>query len=230
MRAERVIVRHRDWVDDVVLPDPRELGFQEVLLLLRDRDFEGLRDKRISIWSIETIHNLWRAAYDLPEIDAAIRLAYVVDHYHDALVTDLQTHRHVDLETLWLERKWGRLLGLIDRLPSHTWYAQAVSEDQEHTALLAKQMAEAEVNGDEKERPSPPIHTWSPEVSILTDIFDAVMGLTHITKAINSKQEPPAPEPAPRPNANLSRAKAREVFRLRKEKHEALAARMLRNR
>lgn len=226
LRGERVVLTKSDWLEDVALPDPRTLGYQEVLLLLRDRNFEGLRDKRISIYSIETIHNLWRAVHDLPEINAAIRLTYVVDHYEGALAYDLQHHLNIDLESLWLERRWGRLLNHIDRLPSHTWYSQAVSEDPEHTELLAKQLAES--ISDESEKKGPPIHTWSPEVNAINDVVDAVKELTHVTSmAYGGKGEPRWAE---RPNADLKRQVDRLKFERRKAAHEKLVSRMLPNR
>lgn len=230
LRAERVIIRHADWLDDVVLPDPRLLYYQDVLLLLRDRDFEALRDKRISIYSIETIHNLWRAAYDLPEINAAIRLTYVVDHYEEALEYDLRNHLGVNLEELWLHRRWGRLLGYIDRLPSHTWYAQAVSEDPEHTALLAKQMADAQANGED-DQASPPLATWSPEVAKLSDVHDAIKELIHVTVSAHSDgKKVPEPVFTRRPQSDLQRQVEKMKFERRKAAHEKLVARMLPNR
>lgn len=228
-RAEKVILHKDSWLEDVVLEDPRTMHYQDVLRILRDRAFESLRDKRISIWSIDTILDLWRAAYDLPEINAAIRLAYVVDHYQAALDYDLRKHIGVDLEELWLSRRWGRLLGYIDRLPSHTWYSQAVSEDPEHSALLAKQLAERELSDDDQPDPGPPINTWSPEVAKLTDLHDAIKELTYVTVSANADPKKKVPEPqfAPRPNADLKRLTEREKYELRKAKHEALAARLL---
>lgn len=230
LRAEKVILHKEAWLEDVVLPDPRLMGYQEVLGILRDRLFDGLTNKRISIYSIEKIHGLWRAAYDLPEINAAIRLAYVVDHYQGALEYDLQNHLGVDLRELWTERRWGQLLNYIDRLPSHTWYAQAVSEDPEHVALLVKQMAEADLDGGKKERPSPPLNTWSPEVAKLTDIHDALKELAHLTASAHAQTKVPEPEFAPRPQSDLKRQVDKMKFEHRKAKHEKLVARMLPNR
>jgi hypothetical protein len=230
LRAEKVILTKEAWLEDVVLPDPRLMGYQEVLAILRDRIFDGLHDKKISIYSIETIHNLWRAAYDLPEINAAIRLTYVVDHYEEALEYDLRNHLGVDLEELWLHRRWGRLLGYIDRLPSHTWYAQAVSEDPEHVALLAKQLAEAEFSGESKAEASPALSTWSPEVAKLTDIHDALKELAHLTASIHAERKVPEPVFAPRPQSDLKRQVDKMKFEHRKAKHEKLVARMLPNR
>lgn len=225
LRADLVIVTKSSWLEDVTLPDPRTLGYQEVLLLLRDWNFEALKDKRITIWSIETIYNIWRAAYDLPEINAAIRLSYVVDHYEAALAYDLKKFIGVDLAEMWIQRRWQTLLDYIDRLPSHTWYAQAVSEDEEHTKLLAKQMADAEVNGETKN--SPALHSWSPEVAVLTDIHDAIKNLTYATVAMNSEKKEKPPEPSPRPHSELRDALEKAKHDLRKAKHEELAARLL---
>jgi hypothetical protein len=231
LRAERVVIRHADWIEDVVLPDPRDLHFQEVLLLLRDWDFEGLRHKKISIYGIEEIMRVWRAAYDLPEINASIRLAYLVDHYYEDLDADLRKHLGVDIDELWHSRRWGRLLGYINRLPSHTWYSQTVSQDEEHTALLAKQLAEQSINeGEKKEAAAPPISTWTPEAALLSDVLDAVNKVTHAVLSTNAGKSVEAAPPAPRPNADLAKMVEREKLRIRKEKHEALAARMLRNR
>lgn len=230
LRAETVILHKDAWLEDVVLPDPRLLGFQEVLRILRDKVFEELHDKQITIYSIDTILNLWRAAYDLPEINAAIRLVYVVDHYQGALEYDLQSHLGVDLGELWQQRRWGRLLSLIDRLPSHTWYAQAVSEDEEHTAMLAKQLAEAELSGERREDPDPPISTWSPEVAKLTDIQDTLKELVHITVSMNAEQKVPEPKFAARPNSSLKRQADRIKQEMREERHQKLVARVLPDR
>lgn len=228
LRAETVILHKDAWLEDVVLPDPRTLGFQEVLRILRDKSFEELHDKKISIYSIDTILNLWRAAYDLPEINAAIRLSYVVDHYQGALDYDLRKHVGVDLEELWQSRRWGRLLNYIDLLPSHTWYAQAVSEDPEHTELLAKQLTEADTEG--KPDPGPPINTWSPEVAKLADVHDAIKELVYITAQSHADKKVPEPVFTRRPQAELKRQVEKLKREAREARHQDLVSRMLPNR
>ncbi len=67
--------------------------------------------------------------------------------------------------------------------------------------------------------------TWTPEMSALASLNDAVQNLTRVTVMANSGKGKAAPafQPYPRPESALDRA----LIRKRWEKHEALADRML---
>lgn len=94
-----------------------------------------------------------------------------------------------------------------------------VSKDPEH----AKMLAEA---GDSKKRVAElPMSQYSQEAEILADLVDAVNGLRRDFIMANSKKGAKRPEipPYPRPRTMLKEAR-RE---LRREKHEALVARVL---
>ncbi len=67
--------------------------------------------------------------------------------------------------------------------------------------------------------------TWTPEMSALANLNDAVQNLTRVTVMANSGKGKQAPQfnPYPRPESALERA----ITRTRWEKHEALADRLL---
>lgn len=74
---------------------------------------------------------------------------------------------------MWRARRFRRLLNLIDHLPRHTYYSQAVLNDPEHMAMLER----VKEQGDPGPAPLPPLATWSPEVDMGATINDSLQQL-----------------------------------------------------
>lgn len=214
--------------DPIRLPDPRQMHFQKVLEALEGRFAPGTPGG-MPFWKKDLVFDRWRAAHDLPPFEEARRLAYLVDHYRAPISHDLALRGH-DLSSLWRERRWTLLLDILDRLPSHSWYSVSVTEDEEHAAMLAERLAAEPPS--EGENAGPSLSSWTPEVAVLTGVLDAVRRVEYavIAAQAGSKAAGQPPKPSPRPVTPLERALKRADFERRKAKHEALVARVLRNR
>lgn len=178
------------------------------------------------LFRARALFRAWSAHHDLPSLQQAQRLAYLLNRYRDILEYDLLEHLGADPGALWRERRWRYLLNLIDRLPRHSYYYEAVANDEEHAEMLAKAMAQRE-QGDSTGPTGPPIHTWSPEVAALHDVLDAVRNVSYTVAAVNSQKRIEPPKPAPRPVTALDRLMKRERHRERQAKHQSLVARLL---
>ena len=216
-------VRHHGSL--TVLRDPRDMHFQAVLLALRSRVAPGMPDTARS-WQVDIVFDRWRAAWDLPEYENANRLAYLVDHFRSAISHDLSVYTHYDLGALWRGRRWTLLLDILDRLPPHSQFAAALAMDEEHAELLAKSLAERQESGESDSR-TPSLTTWTPEVSMLASVIDAVNGVMYAVVSANSEKRHQPPEPYPRPKTALQRVSSRVSYRRRETQHQALAKRML---
>lgn len=208
-----------------VAPSPVDLSFQAVLTVLATRFVPGTPN--MPLYKREALAAAWVAHYDLPEFGAAQRLAFLVDRYTDELSYDLRIQTRIDLGEAWRSRRWRTLLATIDRLPSHTYYAEAVSKDPEHAKALAEAMA-AVPDDQDPGQAAPPMRIWTPEVQLLTQIKDAVRHLEWMVLATNvGKKAPKAPEPSPTPKSLVAQETKRADFKRRQSNHEALTKRLL---
>lgn len=212
----------------ISLPDPRGKHYQWVLMALYLGHVPGV-PFGIPDWKRRRAFERWCAAWDLPGIADAKRLAYLVDNYRAAISNDLHIHAQVDLGELWRARRWTLLLDIIDRLPAHSWYASSVSMDEDHAKMMAEALAAREKSGEETKEVGPSLTTWTPEVAALTNILDAVRGVQHAVVAVQAPKgkAPEAPKPAPRPVTPLEKAIRLASHNKRKAAHETLAARLL---
>ena len=209
----------------ISLPDPRSKHYQWVLLALHIGHVPGI-PFGIPDWQRRLAFEHWCAAWDLPDIANAKRLAYLVDHYRPAISNDLRVYANTDLGDLWRARRWTLLLDVIDRLPAHSWYSSSVAMDEEHARMMAEAL-EAR-SGDAVDERGPALTTWTPEVSMLTNVLDAVRGVQHaVYAAQHGKKAGEPPKPAPRPITALERAMKTASFNRRKAAHDALVARIL---
>lgn len=221
-------VRHQGAV--VCLPDPVDLTHDEILWAIQTGGRSLLPEVRMPWWKIEPVLERWLVHHGLGTAQEVGRLSWLVDKYEGHLTWDLQARAGVDLGALWRGREYHRLLTLIDRIPSNSYYNEALSNDPEHSEMLAKVQADAKdsVNGAE-EAPKIPLTTWSPEVAALTRLIDAVKGVQYTLAAVNSEKgkAPNPPDPEPRPTTLLQKFTEREERRRRQRNHETLAARLL---
>lgn len=208
-------------------PDPTVMDHQVILYALSEEAMPGFPQDIGEAWKVAALFEAWQAHYDLPEFNQARRLCYLVDHYIDTLTYDLQSHLGIDLGSLWRARRWNTLLALIDRLPRHSLYSEAVANDPEHAQMLAEALLEGEERDDSGVTSGPPISTWTPELEAITRLIDAVKALHYIIPASQGSKgvKPPAPEP--RPTSLLEQARKSATLKRRLAKHHALAARLL---
>jgi hypothetical protein len=204
------------------LPDARDLSVDEIMLILHAQALRELTALHLPHWKIAAATARWAAHHDLPDFSQSQRLLYLVDRYRNEIEFDLSQFGQ-DLTELFRARAWRKLLNLIDHLPRNSWFTEAVSNDEEHAAMVAKAMAE---RSDDEPDSHPPMRTWSSELEMLAKLVDAVRANTYTLAAVNSgKGSPPPPEP--RPQTALERAQKIARHQRRKAKHEALVARML---
>src|SRR5690606_21133774 len=159
----------------IELTPPTEMPFQQVLGILQTEHHTDTPD--CSERQRAMIFEAWAARYDLPPFTDAQRLAYLADHYTEALTSDFQRFLQLDFGACWRGRRWRTMLAYIDRLPGHSWYSAAVSADEEHAEMLAQALEEREAarNGDEEEIADRHTWaTWTPEGAALTTLTDAV--------------------------------------------------------
>lgn len=219
-------LRHNGTLVD--LPDPREMHYQEVLLALHEGHVPGTPGD-LREWKRALVFDRWRAAWDLPLFNDARRLAYLVDHYRAPVSHDLMVYAQQDLGDLWRRRRWTLLLDIIDRLPSHSWYASSVSMDEDHAKMMAESITERRDSGEDQQSSGPSLVGWTPEVAAITNVLDAVRAVQHAVVAVQAPRDkqPEAPKPAPRPKTPLEKALKAAEFARRKAAHESLVARVL---
>jgi hypothetical protein len=92
----------------------------------------------------------------------------------------------------WRSRRWRRLLNLIDHLPGHSAYAEALAADE----VLAEVIL-AQPEPPDRFR-GPRVSEWTPERAALAEISDKLSVLIATTVAA-AGSKPPKVTPSPRP-------------------------------
>jgi len=164
-------------------------------------------------WQIEAAQKAWCLHNGLPEPDQIRRLVFMLEKYHDGIEYDLRSKLGVSLGELWRKRQWRELLNFIDLLPSNTHKNRLMVNDEEYMRAV---LGEAQA-GDGR----PSMADWSPEVSALAKLTDAVNRVSMVVHAVspNTKGKMDLrPEPRPATVADKLR------YEQEKAAHEALAA------
>lgn len=120
---------------------------------------------------------------------------------------------------LWRTRQWRKLLNLIDHLPGHSLYAEAVAQDDE----AAERYLDAAGGGAHAYRPR--LSDWTPEVAALGQVVDRLANVFGAIVAGNG-QPPPRLPPFPRPEVAADRA----VRRRQLDRHQQNVKAMLPDR
>lgn len=218
-------IRHLGY--EIPLDDPREQHYQWVLAALALRVLPSLPHD-IPQWKYDLAFDRWAAAWDLPAFNDARRLAYLVDHYRGPLTHDLLVHAGLDLGEEWRARRWSRLLAVIDRLPGHSHYSAAVSNDKEHAELVAQAIEERKASGEVPEDNGPALTSWTPEVAALTAVLDAVNQVRYAVVAVqHGKKAGEPPKASKRPITALEKASRVAEHKRRQRSHETLVGRLL---
>jgi hypothetical protein len=105
-------------------------------------------------------------------------------------------------------------LNLIDHLPRHSFFIEAVSQDEE----LAEALAQSAPEEDPEER----LSIWTPERELLAAVYDRLGSVIAALVAVNGGH-PPDIIPFPRPVSAAQRARIKS----RREDHARLVARLL---
>lgn len=146
----------------------------------------------------------------------------MLNRYAEAIEADFaHIYPNTDPIQLWQERRWRKLLNLIDRLPLNSCFMDEMANDEE----LAK--SQPEPDGDGKP-PPPRLRDWSPEVNAIALLADRVITLIQATIAAQGGKPPTLPY-MDRPVTAAERiARKREQEKLMKN-HEKFKSRLLRN-
>lgn len=117
---------------------------------------------------------------------------------------------------MWRDRRRHRkALNLIDHLPGHSAYVEALSNDPETAAAVA----EGHIPIDEDAEPEGPrLSEWSPERAALADVIDR-LGVLIGAVIASSGSKPPKFTPTPRPDTAM--AHAFRVARRRRVRQDA---------
>ncbi|MFJ2567876.1 hypothetical protein ACIO02_33920 [Streptomyces sp. NPDC087568] len=148
-----------------------------------------------------------------PRAGGSVRLVALLERWGEAIEADL-ADRQVDLARLWSERRWRRLLNLVDQLPDDSRTLVAMAEDEE----LAAALPEPEPGPP----PPPPLRTWTPEVERLTLIADRLGELITAVHNTVAKRPGKSPRPLPRPETARDRVKRQQ----RRAKYDRLKAQL----
>jgi hypothetical protein len=122
------------------------------------------------------------------------------------------------LGTEWRARRWRKLLNLIDGLPRDSAYVEALTSDEQWAAAVLD-------NPPPDGPPTRRMADWTPELEMLTNLYDRVGELIQVTVA-TAGGKPRKVQPAPRPTTALERARRHR----REAKHRSLVSRVLPHR
>lgn len=181
--------------DGTILASPATVEWATFLRLATDLGYfmRQAGSPRMPAWKASQLHAAWLAHHGCGTPGAVRRAAFLTDRYRDQLEVDFQTFYGLDYNALWQSRQIRRLLNLVDYLPHHSLYAEAVANDPEHMAALVE--ARGDVPADKRPRQS----TWTPEVEAITQVGDLLKSLIAITVMVNSKKGSKKPDTSPLP-------------------------------
>ncbi len=121
----------------------------------------------------------------------------------------------LDLATEWRARRWRKLLNIIDHLPRHSRYVEAVSNDERIAALLINEPEAAA-------QPARRMSEYSVVVemlSLLVDRISELIGAVAASRGLKPRRIPPAP----RPETAMDRLRRRR----RRSTHRRLVSKLL---
>lgn len=122
----------------------------------------------------------------------------------------------MDLAKEWQSRRWRRLLNVIDRLPRHSAYFEALCDDEEMAEHLARQPEPKDT------KPRRRMSEWNATVELLTAVLNRLGELTQAVAALGGAKPRKVPS-APYPVTAIERIRNRK----RQDKHRSLVARVL---
>lgn len=121
----------------------------------------------------------------------------------------------MDLGTEWRSRRWRKLLNLIDHLPRHSAFVEAMASDEQLAVELLKRP-------DQETKAQRRMSEWTAETELLSAVVDRLAELIQ-TVAAGHGAKPRQITPAPRPVTATERMRDRQ----RARKHRSIVARVL---
>lgn len=98
----------------------------------------------------------------------------------------------LDLATEWRARRWQKLLDIIERLPRHSAYIEAITDDE----LIAERLALEPPPTDTSPRRRMSEYNAEVEMlSLLADRIAELIGTVAASRGIRPRKIPPAPRP-----------------------------------
>jgi len=125
------------------------------------------------------------------------RLAGLLSQYGGAIEYDLQTICGVDLADLWRQRRWRKLLSLIDQLPRASRFMEALAADEDLARLYLEHA------DDDEPPPGERWSDWTPERDGLARVEDAIQLLTRTVAAVGGAKNSSPFKPAARPRSAM---------------------------
>lgn len=119
---------------------------------------------------------------------------------------------------MWRRRKWRQLLSVLEFLPRTSAYAEAIANDEELAVEVLKIPQD-----DRKAKWGREHRDYTPEVEMLSALFDRLGELIRVTAQSRGARVSKAGALAPRPVNAIERVHARDA----RSKHDRLAARLL---
>ncbi len=117
----------------------------------------------------------------------------------------------------WRQRRWRRLLSIIDQLPRNSRYCEAVAQDEQLAEVLLD-----EPDADVSPKPVRRLSEWSVPVELLTAILNRLGELTQAVAMLGGAK-PRKIQPAPFPTSVMEKLRKRR----REKQHRALVALVL---
>lgn len=207
-----------------VVPPASALGWKSVVAAATSPHWFSLlawpADVRLKGWQIEAAQHAWCVHNGLPEPAQVRRLVKMIEDYGVGIQYDLRDKLGVSLGQMWRDRQWRELLDYIDLLPTNSHKNRLMANDEAYMEAVM-----GAKGGETSNRPS--MADWSPEVSGLARLIDAVNRNTMVTQAVagvkGSKLSLP-PEPRPQTAAD------KVSYRKSQQEHESMNAMLLRDR
>lgn len=171
------------------------------------------------VWKMQAVMRAYRVHHGLPVTTAQdSRLLHLLGkpEYRKAIQWDLHAIHGLDLNTEWRARRWRRLVDFIDGLPTHSHFAEAMSNDEE----LAEAILDQPDDGPPK-KPTRRLSEFSADVEVLSVLTDRVTELINVTVASRGGKPRKVP-PMPRPATAVQRVRSRRQY----DKHKWTVARV----
>lgn len=185
--------------------------------------------RSMALRDIARLRRLWVTQQGLVDGDDLARLLWILRTFRAHVEYDLQHVLGVSLSDLWQHRQWRRLLNLIDHLPRTTWTQSAMVNHPDYAERIAEAMARQRLALAEDDEPSTPLTEWTPEVSLLATLVDAVNALrtTLIATNLDKGKQPPKIPSYPRPRTLVSSMVDKKERALAWAAHERIASQLL---
>lgn len=101
-----------------------------------------------------------------------------MERYGAQLEADLQQVYGLELGLLWRNRRWKRLLRLVDNLPRNSRFAAAVANDEDHVRAVIKA-----TEGQPKTSSAPSLADYTLESELLMEVVDLLQSNIHAVLA-----------------------------------------------